>query len=465
LKKMKHNKISFDRDLIERCQTNAPRYTSYPTADKFNFDFTRKVQIEHIKSEFTSKQQDPISLYIHIPFCNTLCLFCACNKIITNDRNKITAYLTYLEREIELYYKLIGRKLDVIQLHFGGGSPSWLSITELNQVMTLINKYFNLDHAREIAMELDPRHVTVEFVQALKNNGFNRISIGMQDLDPKVQKAVNRIQPYEQSKMVLDAARDLGFESTNVDLIYGLPLQTLDGFAATIDKTIELKPNRIALFNYAHIPNIFMPQTRIKEEDLPTASEKLDILQMSVNKFADAGYVFIGMDHFALPGDELAVALNNETLQRNFQGYSTFADTNMLAFGVSAIGFVGNSYYQNVKDLTGYYQTIDNAQLPILRGMVLTFDDILRRYVISQIMCQFKLNYETVADKFSIDFAEYFKSEINKLQDLEDLDLISLSGEGFIVTPKGRFLIRNVAVIFDNYYQKTINNKAYSKVI
>ena len=462
---MNHNKISFDRDLIERCQTNAPRYTSYPTADKFNFDFTKDAQIEHIKSEFANKQQDPISLYIHIPFCNTLCLFCACNKIITNDKSKITTYLTYLEREIELYYNLIGRKLDVIQLHFGGGSPSWLSIAELNQVMALVNKYFNLINAKEIAMELDPRHVTVEFVQALKNNGFNRISIGMQDLDPKVQKAVNRIQPYEQSKLVLDTARSLGFESTNVDLIYGLPLQTLDGFAATIDKTIELKPDRIALFNYAHIPNIFMPQTRIKEEDLPTASDKLDILQMSVNKFADAGYVFIGMDHFALPNDELAVALHDGTLQRNFQGYSTFADTHMLAFGVSAIGFIGNSYYQNVKDLTGYYQSLDNLQLPILRGVVLTDDDILRRYVISQIMCQFKLDYRTVADKFSIDFADYFQIEINKLRDLERLGLISLTNAGFIVTPKGRFLIRNIAVIFDKYYQQAINNKSYSKVI
>jgi len=318
-------------------------------------------------------------------------------------------------------------------------------------------------------MELDPRHVTVEFVQTLKNNGFNRISIGMQDLDPKVQKAVNRIQPYEQSKLVLDTARGLGFKSTNLDLIYGLPLQTVDGFAKTIDKTIELKPDRIALFNYAHIPNVFMPQTRIKEEDLPTAAEKLDILQMSVNKLGDAGYVFIGMDHFALPNDELAIALNNGTLQRNFQGYSTFADTNMLAFGMSAIGFIGNSYYQSIKDLVGYYQTLDNLQLPILRGTVLTEDDVLRRYVINQIMCQFKLDYQAVADKFSIDFAEHFKDEISKLSELENLGLISLTNSGFIVTPKGRFLIRNVAVIFDKYFQLAAKNKSnikpYSKVI
>lgn len=456
---------TFDRDLILRCQTNAPRYTSYPTADRFSFDFTRDTQYVQLAKVFSSSKNQPISLYIHIPFCNTLCLFCACNKIITNDRGKITTYLEYLERELALYYKQIERKLDVIQLHFGGGSPSWLSIDELNQVMLLVRKYFNLDNALEIAMELDPRHTKSGFIKALKDNGFNRVSLGLQDFDPRVQKAVNRIQPYQMSADVLNSARDLGFKSTNIDLIYGLPLQTLTTFTDTIDKTIGLRPERIALFNYAHIPNTLMPQTRINEDDLPSAKEKLDILQMSVSKLSEAGYVFIGMDHFALPDDELALALKNGTLQRNFQGYSTFADTNMLSFGVSAIGFVGNSYYQNVKDLASYYQLLDDGALPIMRGVVLSPDDIIRRYVISQIMCRFEVDYELINKKFDINFSSYFADELQKLSVLNQLDLTNIQNNKFTVNERGRFVIRNIACIFDKYYNQSPQNNRYSKSI
>jgi len=454
--------IDFDRELIEKCQTNAPRYTSYPTADRFNFDFTRKDQEQQL-GIFASKKSAPISLYIHIPFCNTLCLFCACNKIITNDRNQISQYLVYLEKEMELYYQHIGRKLDVIQLHFGGGSPSWLSIDEVNLVMCLVRKYFNLDNAKEIAMEIDPRHTDANFIASLNDNGFNRISIGLQDLDLKVQKAVNRIQPYEQNELVLNSARSFGFKSTNVDLIYGLPFQNLEQFSYTVDQVIKLAPDRIALFNYAHIPTMFMPQSRIKEEDMPQAAEKLDILQMSVNKLASSGYVFIGMDHFARADDDLAIALKNGTLQRNFQGYSTFADTNMLSFGVSSIGFIGNTYYQNVKDTSSYYQSLDNKQLPILRGFALDSDDVLRRYIISQIMCQFKLDYLSIEEKFGLDFSEYFALELEKIIDLAELGLLSTSQSGFQVNDKGRFLIRNIAVVFDKYYKLQPNK--YSKVI
>lgn len=455
--------IDFDRELIEKCQTNAPRYTSYPTADKFNFDFTHLVQEEQLKKIFTRKELQPISLYIHIPFCNTLCLYCACNKIITNDRSKISQYLIYLEREMDLYNRYIGRKLDVIQLHFGGGSPSWLSNEEVNLVMNLVRKYFNLDKALEIAMEIDPRHTNADFIANLNYNGFNRISIGLQDLDAKVQKAVNRVQSYEQNELVLNSARSFGFTSTNVDLIYGLPFQNLVQFSDTIDQVIKLSPDRIALFNYAHIPAMFLSQTRIKEEDMPKASEKLDILQMSVNKLADAGYVFIGMDHFAKPDDELAIALNNGTLQRNFQGYSTFADTNMLSFGVSSIGFIGNTYYQNVKDTDSYYRSLDNDQLPVLRGFILNDDDNLRRYIISQIMCQFKLDYALVSEKFNISFTTYFAAEIDKINQLEKIGLLNTSKFGFQVSAKGRFLIRNIAVVFDKYYKQEPNK--YSKVI
>lgn len=462
---MKLENSIFDRELIERCNINAPRYTSYPTADRFGFDFTREIQEGKLVEVFANKCTEPISLYIHIPFCNTLCLFCACNKIITNDRGKIAIYLRYLELELELYYAKIGKKLDVIQLHFGGGSPSWLSIDELNQLMALVRKYFNLDKAREIAMELDPRHTGRDFIEALRDNGFNRVSLGLQDFDAKVQKAVNRIQPYQISANVLQWARDFGFKSTNIDLIYGLPFQTLVTFTDTINKILDLRPERIALFNYAHIPNALMPQTRINDSDLPSAKEKLNILQMSVTKLSEAGYVFIGMDHFALPDDELALALKNGLLQRNFQGYSTFADTNMLSFGVSAIGFVGKTYYQNVKDLATYYSSLDNKQMPIMRGVVMNDDDIIRSYVISEIMCRFKLDYGVISQKFQIDFVIYFKQELEALAMLNELSLVDLETGGFMVNQRGRFVIRNIACVFDKYYNQRGKENRYSKSI
>lgn len=463
---MNFKQIDFDRELIERCQTNAPRYTSYPTADRFSLEFGISDQLNQIRQVFTPEFNQPVSLYIHIPFCNTLCLYCGCNKIITNNRGKITEYLVYLAKEFALYQQLIGKKLPVVQLHFGGGSPSWLSIAEVNQVMNLVREYFILDNAEEIAMELDPRHVTDEFMVALRNEGFNRVSLGVQDFDPAVQKAVNRIQPLADTQRVLDQAAKLGFKSTSIDLIYGLPLQTLESYRHTMDIVInQLKPARIALFNYAHLPSIFMPQTRINEADLPSADEKLNILQMCVERLAEAGYVLIGMDHFARPDDELALALNDNTLQRNFQGYSTFADTNMLAFGVSSIGFIGNSYYQSAKDLDSYYNFLNAGQLPILRGLLLTPDDVLRREIIQQIMCQFELNYAVVAEKYQLDFASYFAAELAELPDLAQLGLISLNEYGFQVSNKGRFLIRNVAKVFDKYLRVNQDIKRYSKVI
>lgn len=463
---MNHKQIDFDRELIERCQTNAPRYTSYPTADRFSLDFGITEQLSQINKVFTPEFDQAVSLYIHIPFCNTLCLYCGCNKIITNNRNKITEYLKYLAKEFVLYHQLIGKKLPVVQLHFGGGSPSWLSIDEVHQVMELVRSYFDLSNVAEIAMELDPRHVTDEFMEALHNEGFNRVSLGVQDFDPDVQKAVNRIQPLADTKRVLDKAAELGFNSTSIDLIYGLPLQNLQSYAKTIDIVInQLKPARIALFNYAHLPHIFMPQTRINEADLPSATEKLNILQMCVERLADAGYVFIGMDHFARPEDELAIALNNGTLQRNFQGYSTFADTHMLAFGVSSIGFVGNSYYQSAKDLDSYYNFINNNQLPILRGMMLDQDDIIRRDIIQQIMCQFRLDFNQIANKYELNFAEYFVAELADLPAFVELGLITLNATSLEVSSKGRFLIRNIAVVFDKYLRQRQDNKRYSKVI
>ena len=458
--------VVFDRDLIEKCQTNAPRYTSYPTADRFILDYQESTLIKQLNTLFNVDYTDEmISLYIHIPFCNTLCLYCACNKIITNDRSNIAKYLLYLEKEINLYARLINKTLKVVQLHFGGGSPSWMSINEVSQLMGIIRKNFNLDKAHEVSMEIDPRHCDYNFIKGLRDNGFNRISIGLQDLHPKVQKAVNRVQTFESSREILDAGKSLGFLSTNVDLIYGLPFQTLDSFTRTIDQVLELAPDRIALFNYAHIPNMFMSQTRINEVDLPSPSTKLDILHMSVDKFSHHGYEFIGMDHFALKNDELAIALRNGTLQRNFQGYSTFAGANMLSFGVSSIGFIEQSYYQNVKDLESYYLALEKGCFPIMRGVVLTDDDILRKYVIGEIMCQYGVNYTVIENKFDIDFKEYFAHEMLSLEKLLVLELIEFNLVGFSVTDKGKFLIRNVAVVFDKYLQTSVKNTRYSKVI
>lgn len=463
---MRLTKVEFDRELIERCQTNAPRYTSYPTADRLNLDFGSEEQIIQINEVFTEEFDGPISLYIHIPFCNTLCLFCACTKIITNNRNKISEYLEYLEKEFAIYHKILQKKLKVVQLHFGGGSPSWLSIDEIRQVMALVRQYFDLSNAYEIAMELDPRHVSNEFMEVLKEEGFNRVSLGVQDFEIEVQKAVNRIQPLSDTRRVLNKASELGFRSTNIDLIYGLPLQNLLSFSKTIDIVIkELKPDRIALFNYAHLPHIFMPQTRINEADLPSAHEKLDILQMCVERLSDAGYVFIGMDHFAKPDDELAIALMNGTLQRNFQGYSTFADTHMLSFGVSSIGFIGNSYYQNAKDLDSYYNFVRNGKLPILRGKLLNKDDLIRREIIQQIMCQFKLDIAYIERKYALEFKSYFAVELDDLVKLKQSGLIEINSDTLRVENKGHFLIRNVAMVFDKYLRESRDNKRYSKVI
>lgn len=455
----------FDRALIERFGVNAPRYTSYPTADRFSLNFT---QADHKKNLQQLDPSKPVSLYIHIPFCNTLCLFCACNKIITNDRTNIKIYLEYLEKEILLYQQIIGKKLKVAQLHFGGGSPSWLSIDELNSLMHMLSNYFDLSQALEIAMEIDPRHCNEDFVKALSQHGFNRISIGVQDFNPKVQKAVNRVQSFESSKAIIDAARQLNFISTNIDLIYGLPFQTKDSFSKTLEQVIEIDSSRIALFNYAHLPSVFMPQTRISEEDLPKSHEKLDILQLSIEMLTQAGFMFIGMDHFAKEGDQLTQALKEGTLQRNFQGYSILANTSLISFGVSAIGMLNNSYYQNVKDLETYYRNLDLEILPIFRGINLESDDILRFDIIQKIMCTFKLDFKEIEQKFNIDFKNYFQDALEKLNELENFGLINLYERDLKVTSKGRFLIRNIVVVFDKYFnfEKSFSNSTkYSKTI
>ena len=457
--------IEFDSELIKKCQKNAPRYTSYPTADRFTIEYNYKKHLLNIETYKNNILNDPISLYIHIPFCNTLCLFCGCNKIITNNKSSIKKYLVYLKKEIDLYMNLINKKLDLIQLHFGGGSPSWVDIDDLESLMIFLKNNFNFDKIKEVSIEIDPRHCSKEYIRQIKRLGFNRISLGVQDFDLKVQKAVNRIQTLDETKDIIDMAKELSFDSINIDLIYGLPFQTLSSFEQTIDKVITLKPDRIALFNFAHIPSIFMPQTRLNENDLPTADEKLKILQFSVTKLNSSGYWFIGMDHFALPTDELAIAALNKTLQRNFQGYSTFSDTAMISFGLSSIGYLINNYYQNVKDLNTYYTMLDNNVLPILRGVDLTYDDKIRKYVIEQIMCQYYLNYSKLNEKFNFNFKEYFNKELSNIEELQKLELVILSNDELIVTNKGKFLIRNIASVFDYYLNQDVVTKRYSKSI
>ncbi|MDC7700707.1 oxygen-independent coproporphyrinogen III oxidase [Vogesella indigofera] len=455
----------FDRTLIETLEGSGPRYTSYPTADRFHAGFGVS-DYEHCLAQRTiGANHRGISLYVHIPFCNTICYYCGCNKIITKDKSRADAYLDYLEKEIALVAEKLGCREKVIQLHFGGGTPTFLSDAQLDRVMGVINRYFELLPEGEFSIEIDPRKVGRDTVLHLGRLGFNRMSVGIQDFDPAVQQAVNRIQSEEETRLVIDAAREAGFKSVSVDLIYGLPLQTAHSLESTVNKVIAMAPDRIALYNYAHLPTVFKPQRRINEADLPSSATKLDILQNSVQQLSDAGYVFIGMDHFAKPGDELTRALEQGRLQRNFQGYSTHADCDMIGFGVSSIGKVGPCYSQNEKDIDAYYAALDAGHLPVMRGMTLTQDDILRRSVIQALMCRFSLSVEAIEQTFAINFAEYFADELPKIREFQQMGLLHFDGDFLMVEPKGRFLIRNIAMVFDRHLRERDTHARYSKTI
>ena len=427
----------FDRTLIETLEGSGPRYTSYPTADRFHAGFGVG-DYEHCLTQRTiGANHRGISLYVHIPFCNTICYYCGCNKIITKDKARADAYLDYLEKEIALVAAKLGCREKVIQLHFGGGTPTFLSDEQLDRIMGVINRHFELLPEGEFSIEIDPRKVGRDTVLHLGRLGFNRMSVGIQDFDPAVQAAVNRIQSEEETLTVINAAREAGFKSISVDLIYGLPKQTAHSLESTVNKVLAMSPDRIALYNYAHLPSIFMPQRRINEADMPSAATKLDILQNSVQQLADAGYVFIGMDHFAKPGDELTRALEQGRLQRNFQGYSTHADCDMIGLGVSSIGKVGPCYSQNEKELDAYYAALDEGRLPVMRGMTLTQDDILRRSVIQSLMCRFSLSVEAIEQTFAIDFAGYFADELPKIREFQQMGLLHFDGDFLTVEPKG----------------------------
>lgn len=457
--------VEFDRDLIARLEGKGPRYTSYPTADRFLATFGFDDYQANIKQRQIRDASSPLSLYVHIPFCNTICYYCACNKIITGNDKHVEKYLTYLEKELSIYAEFFAQKPTLSQLHFGGGTPTFLTEAQFERLMNAIKKVFHFAKEGEYSIELDPRKIGTERIQHLKELGFNRLSIGIQDFDASVQKAVNRIQSEEETLAIINAARAADFRSISLDLIYGLPHQSLQSVAHTLNKVLALKPDRLAFYNYAHLPTMFMPQRRIDESALPCAADKLDILQMAVQTLLAQGYVFIGMDHFARPNDDLSLALKEGRLQRNFQGYSTHAEHDMIAIGVSSIGKMGDAYAQNEKDLEGYYAALDAGHLPILRGIQLNDEDILRRQIIQNLMCRFALSFKEIETKFAINFKEHFKEELKKLTEYEKLLLLNITEDGIEISKKGRFLIRNIAMIFDEYLQKQATKAQYSQTI
>jgi len=457
--------LAFDPNLIRKYDRNGPRYTSYPTADRFIEAYDGDAVKHALATRKIGGQTRPLSLYVHIPFCNTVCYYCACNKIVTKNHGQATKYLQYLEREILMYSETVANDGLVEKIHWGGGTPTFLRLAEIAQLMRLLKRHFNFSATCEYAIEVDPRTVDEDKIESLAELGFNRMSIGVQDFDPAVQRAVNRIQSQEQTFAVLDKARSAGFRSINMDLIYGLPKQTADGFNHTLDTIIAAAPDRIALYNYAHLPHHFKPQRRINESDLPSPEQKLQIMSLAVQRLTDAGYCYIGMDHFAKPDDELSMAQRQGRLHRNFQGYSSHAECDLLAFGVSAIGAIGPAYHQNYRVIDDYYDSLDRGDLPVMRGVELNADDLLRRAVIWSLMCNFDLSIEAIEVTYLIDFAEYFPTELEALKEFEKDGLVRFEDDMIIVTEAGRFLVRNICMVFDRYLRLREQRTQYSKVI
>jgi oxygen-independent coproporphyrinogen III oxidase len=452
-------------ELLRRFDVPGPRYTSYPTADRFVEAFGESDYVQALEQRRVGSMALPLSLYVHIPFCESVCYYCACNKVITKHHAKAAEYLRYLAREVELQVQHVGPGHNVSQLHLGGGTPTFLSDQELEDLMSMIRRHFNLVPGGEYSVEVDPRTVTDARLQTLARLGFNRLSFGVQDFDPAVQKAVHRVQPAEQVFALVEAARKIGFESVNVDLIYGLPLQTPESFARTLAQVNALRPDRIALYAYAHLPSRFKPQRRILAAELPSGADKLAMLSASLDALIAAGYVYVGMDHFALPTDALAVAKRQGRLHRNFQGYSTQPDCDLIALGVSAIGRIGATYSQNAKTLEEYYDALDQGRLPIVRGMALTRDDLLRRSVIMAIMCQGRLQYESIELGHLIDFKTYFARELEALGALAEQGLVTLDDSGLQVTASGWYLVRAIAMVFDKNLQVDQDRARFSKII
>lgn len=460
--------VEFDAALLSRYDITGPRYTSYPTAPNFREDFGERDYRERTAETNEDPIPRPLSLYVHIPFCESPCFYCGCTRVITRDHGNAARYLDHLEREIALQGALFDSDRTALQLHLGGGTPNFLTQDELARLMRALRSAFRLEQGddRDFSIELDPRHVGSDDLAALASLGFNRVSLGVQDFDPAVQRAINRLHPPTQTEDAVAAAREAGMRSVNLDLIYGLPRQNPDSFGATLERVVALRPERIALYAYAHLPERFKAQRQIAGPELPKPGTKLLLLGTAIRALTAAGYRYIGMDHFALPGDPLAKALDAGTLQRNFQGYSTHGQCDLAGLGVSAISHVDDCYAQNERGLPDYYEALDKGRLPIARGIVLSEDDVLRAEIIQSVMCRNELDFDAIERRFDVRFEERFARELALLQDLAADGLIALGSRGFTVTARGRLLLRVVAMAFDaSFLRPDAQTRSFSLVI
>ncbi len=448
--------LAFDRDLLRRYDRPGPRYTSYPTAPQFVDSFDDAALRAAIHDSNGDPIPRPLSLYVHVPYCLSPCFYCGCNRVITRDAPRGEAYLADLAREIGMIAPLFDRDREVVQLHFGGGTPNFLSPRQLRATVDLLRRHFRFSdvHDRDISIELDPRTVMPEDIAALAAAGFNRASLGVQDVDREVQAAIHRVQSVEQTRAVVEACREHGLRSVNVDLIYGLPKQTEEGFRRTLATVLAMRPDRFAVYSYAHLPQLFKAQRRIDAADLPSPEVKLALLQAAIETLTAAGYVYIGMDHFALPDDELALAQARGGLHRNFMGYTTHADSDLIGLGVSAISHIGDTYSQNPRDEAGWRAALEAGRLPVFRGMTLSADDQLRADLIQTLMCQGEIPVAALERRYRIDFASYFADCLERLRPLQDDGLVRVDAQRIVVAPRGRLLLRNIAMCFDRYLQR-----------
>jgi oxygen-independent coproporphyrinogen III oxidase len=457
--------LIIDTDLIRKYGGHGPRYTSYPTADRFVEAFDARAYGHWLENRNIGGFGRPLSLYVHLPFCDTICYYCACNKIVTRDHSRAAKYLPYLQKEMALLGGHLGDDRTLRQLHWGGGTPTFLSDAEMAQLMSLIRSEFTLDPAGEYAIEIDPRRVTRDRIAWLSELGFNRLSLGVQDFDHDVQVAVNRVQSVDETEEVIRAARENGFRSVNIDLIFGLPRQSVAGFSRTLERVIECFPDRIALYSYAHLPTVFKPQRRIHEAELPRPDVKLQLLTTAVARLREAGYTYIGMDHFARPTDDLAVAQRKGRLTRNFQGYSSAGECDIVAVGVSSISTIGPVYAQNAKEVEDYYARLDRGLLPVWRGVEMSPDDLVRRAVIQSLACHFHVSKEAISIAHLVEFDRYFASELRQLVELEDDGLVKVEDDWITVTPEGRLLVRAICMVFDRYLRAQQSRASYSRVM
>ncbi len=465
IRPVRDDALVIDTALLRKHGGAGPRYTSYPTADRFVEAFDGEAYRHWLAARSIGGFIRPLGLYVHVPFCDTLCFYCACNKIATRDHSRAVKYVTYLEREILLTADALGSDRRIVKMHWGGGTPTFLGEALSERLVGTLRAAFDFAPDGEYAIEIDPRKVGEYRIAHLAALGFNRISVGVQDFDPDVQRAVNRLQSVEQTRTVIDAARASGFRSVNLDLIFGLPRQTVAGFAATLERVVECDPDRVALYSYAHLPATFAPQRRIKEPELPEADVKLELMRMAIRRLEEAGYVHVGMDHFAKPTDDLAIAQRAGRLTRDFQGYSTGGDCDLVGLGVSAIGKIGPVYAQNAKTLTEYYDALDHDRLATQRGIELNADDLVRRAVIQALSCHFELAKESIAIGHLVDFDRYFAPEMAELEALERDGLVELDPEWIRVTPRGRLLVRRVCMVFDRYLREAGRRATYSRVM